>query len=234
MIRAGAIVAVTIVVGLVAGCTLPGQPKGVSLEGQPSKIEDFDALYRASCSGCHGDNGRGGAALGLDNVVYLAIADEETVRRTIADGVTGTSMPAFGHRGGGMLTEHQIEIIARGIHTRWSRPAALSDTPPPYVGPAGDAQRGAPVFASFCASCHGGDGSGGPKSASIVDGSYLALVSDQSLRTLLIAGRREIGQPDWRSDVPGRPLASQEIADVVAWLVAHRSPLPGRPYAVSR
>jgi cytochrome c oxidase cbb3-type subunit III len=215
MIRACAIAVLVLAVG---GCSLPGKPKGFSLEGQPAKVEDFDALYRASCAGCHGDNGRGGPALGLDNAVYLAIADEELLHRIINDGVPGTAMPAFGRGAGGMLTDRQVQVIAHGIHARWSKPQPLPETPPPYSGPGGDAQRGAQLFATFCASCHGPDGSGGPKSHSIVDGSYLALVSDQSLRTLLIAGRPEIGQPDWRGDVPGRPLASQEIADVVAWL----------------
>ncbi len=226
----------SLIVALAAlgACTLPGQPRGVSLEGQPAKVEDFDALYRTSCSGCHGSDGRGGAALGLDNPVYLAIADEEIVRRIIADGVPHTAMPAFGAHAGGLLTDRQVEILAHGIHQRWERPELPSETPPPYAGPPGDAQRGAAVFATFCSSCHGADGNGAAKSGSIVDGSYLALVSDQSLRTLLIAGRPDIGQPDWRGDRPGRPLASQEIADVVAWLASHRAQFPGRPYPVSR
>ncbi|HWE28475.1 MAG TPA: c-type cytochrome [Polyangia bacterium] len=234
MMRAGAIAVVGSLAVVVGGCTLPGKPKGQSLEGQPSKVEDFDALYASSCAGCHGANGRDGAALGLDNVVYLAIVDEQTLQRTIATGVAGTSMPAFAASAGGTLTDRQVDVIARGIRARWARPETLGDTPPPYVGPAGEARPGAAVFAAFCVSCHGADGSGGPKSGSIVDGSYLALVSAQSLRTLLIAGRPEIGQPDWRGDAPGRPLASQQIADVVAWLVSHRQEFPGRPYARSR
>ena len=34
------------------------------------------------------------------------------------------------------------------------------------------------------------------------------------------ACRPEQGAPDWRSDIPGRPLSEQEISDVVAWLAA--------------
>jgi hypothetical protein len=61
-----------------------------------------------------------------------------------------------------------------------------------------------------------------------VDGSYLALVSDQGLRTTVIAGRPELGAPDWRGNVPGTPMTPQDIADVVAWLSAQRAPFPGR------
>lgn len=239
-------------VALAAGCKLPGQPRGISLEGQPAKVEDFEPLYSANCAGCHGARGHGGAALNLDNAVYLAIVDDPTLQRIISEGVPGTAMPAFAESAGGMLTGRQVAALVHGIRTRWAPPAALSPTPPPYAAPAGDVQRGAAVFASACAGCHGSDGSGsgengtgrtghgtarggrgGAKTGSIVDGSYLALVSPQSLRTLVIAGRPDIGQPDWRNDVPGHPLASQEVADVVAWLLSHRAPFPGRPYPAS-
>ena len=33
---------------------------------------------------------------------------------------------------------------------------------------------------------------------------FLALVSDQGLRTIVIAGRPELGAPDWRGNVPGK------------------------------
>ncbi len=80
------------------------------------------------------------------------------------------------------------------------RPAS---SPPPYAGGAGDASRGEAVYAAACASCHGPGGAGGPKAGSIVDGSYLGLVSDQNLRTTIIAGRPDIGHPDWRGDGRG-------------------------------
>jgi mono/diheme cytochrome c family protein len=86
----------------------------------------------------------------------------------------------------------------------------------------GDAKRGGGSFAMFCARCHGADGSGGPGAGSIVDSAYLPLVSDQSLRTTVIAGRPDLGAPDWRGNVPGRPMSAEEVSDVVAWLAAHR------------
>jgi hypothetical protein len=56
-----------------------------------------------------------------------------------------------------------------------------------------------------------------------VDPSFLALVSDQNLRTTVIVGRPELGAPDWRSDVPGKPMSPDDVSDVVAWLVAQRA-----------
>src|SRR5580704_17721750 len=84
----------------------------------PNRIMDFSFLYARNCSGCHGPNGKGGAAIGLGDPVYLAIADDATVRRVTADGVAGTSMPAFAQRSGGMLTNDQVDVIVSGIRTR--------------------------------------------------------------------------------------------------------------------
>jgi mono/diheme cytochrome c family protein len=208
----------------VAGCTLPGEPRGRSLEGQPSKVEDFDQLYRENCGGCHGEEGRGNASFGLANPIYLAIADDAIVHHAISEGVPRTAMPAFAQSAGGMLTAKQVDVITAGVRARWANPNAIEGaTPPPYAGPTGDPQRGQAVFAEACARCHGDDGAGGTGKHSIVDGAYLDLVSDQGLRTLLIAGRPDLGHPDWRSDVQGRPLSSREIADLVAWLASHRA-----------
>ena len=53
-------------------------------------------------------------------------------------------------------------------------------------------------------------------------------MSDQYLRTTVIAGRADLGMPDWRSYTPGQSLTGQQISDVVAWLIAQRRPVPGR------
>ncbi|MGB6944929.1 MAG: c-type cytochrome [Bryobacteraceae bacterium] len=197
---------------------------------RPNRIMDFNFLYARNCSGCHGANGTGGAAIGLGDPVYLAIADDTIIRRVTADGVAGTSMPAFAQRSGGMLTDGQIDVIIRGIRTRWAKP----DDPPPYAaqGP-GDPKRGADVYGTYCSSCHGADGHGSKRAGSIVDGSYLALVSDQNLRTTVIVGRHDLGAPDWRGDVPGKPMSPEDVSDVVAWLAAQRAQFPGQPYSAA-
>jgi len=228
--RCGAIVlSVSLAVTTACGTRNPADVPVI----RPSKILDFSFLYARNCSGCHGPNGTGGAAIGLGDPVYLAIADDATIRRATADGVAGTSMPAFAQHSGGMLTDDQIDVIIHGIRTRWARPDALNGAmAPPYAaqGP-GDPQRGAEVYDTYCSSCHGAGGRGSKRASSIVDGSYLALVSDQNLRTTVIVGRRELGAPDWRGDVPGKPMSPQDVSDVVAWLVAQRTQFPGQPYS---
>ena len=204
----------------------------------PDKIMDFNFLYARNCSGCHGAEGRGGAAIGIGDPVYLAIADDSAIGRVTSDGVAGTSMPAFAQHSGGALTDEQINVIVHGIRTRWAKPDALSGTiAPPYAAPPyaaetpGDAKRGATAYMAFCSACHGADGRGSKRASSIVDASYLGLVSDQNLRTMVIVGRPELGAPDWRSDIPGHPMSPQEVSDVVAWMVAQRVQFPGQPYS---
>jgi mono/diheme cytochrome c family protein len=209
-----------------------GRPTADSISIPPDKVMDFHSLYARNCAGCHGADGKGGAAIALGDPVYLAIADDATIRRVTADGVPGTSMPAFARRSGGMLTDAQVDVIVSGMRSRWARPDALRNVePPPYAAEApGDPKRGGAVFGVYCASCHGADGRGG-KASSIVDGSYLGLVSDQGLRTVVIVGRPELGAPDWRGNVPGKPMSPQDVSDVVAWLAAQRPQLPGQPYS---
>lgn len=145
-------------------------------------------------------------------------------------------MPAFAQRSGGMLTEDQIDVITHGIRTRWAKPDVLRGVAlPPYSVPGlGDPRHGAIVYDTHCSACHGATGLGGKRASSIVDGSYLAIVSDQNLRTTVIVGRPELAAPDWRGNVAGRPMSPEDISDVVAWLAAQRPQFPGQPYSSVR
>jgi cytochrome c oxidase cbb3-type subunit III len=221
---------------LFVGCTSPpGQPQKDSEMQAPNEVTDFRTLYADNCAGCHGTEGRGGAAIALADPVYLSIADEQTMRKVIANGVKGTMMPAFSQSAGGMLTEKQIDVITSEIRARWSRRGILDGANPPAyaVKSQGDVHRGEAAYETYCESCHGADGRGGAKGSAITNDSFLALVSDQGLRTIVITGRPELRAPDWRGNVPGKPMSDQEITDVVSWLASHRVQNPGQPYNAS-
>ena len=201
----------------------PGRPRPDSEVLPPSKILDFDALYGQNCAGCHGRNGLGGAAVALANPRYLAMVNDDTLRLVTANGVAGTLMPAFALSSGGMLTDEQINALVNGMRSHWARPKLprRRNAPPYRPELAGDPQRGSDVYATYCSSCHGVNGRGGPGASSIVDASYLAMVSDQGLRTAIIAGTPD-GDLDWSNYVPDQPMSSQDVTDVVAWLSAQR------------
>ena len=81
---------------LLSGCgTAPGQPRPGSETVDPSAVLNFNTLYSSNCAGCHGQDGRGGAAIGVGDPVYLALVDDSVVRNVIGKGVAGTAMPAF-------------------------------------------------------------------------------------------------------------------------------------------
>jgi cytochrome c oxidase cbb3-type subunit III len=200
----------------------------------PEDVLDFSTLFNENCAGCHGAEGKGAAAISLNNPVYLAIASDDVIRQVASRGVRGTPMAPFAKSAGGLLTDKQIDVIVSGIRS-WARPDQFVGVglPPYKADPPGNAQNGSAVYRTFCASCHGANGEGGPKASGIVDGSYLALVSDQNLRSIVIAGWPSINAPDWRNDRPGNPLSPNQISDVVAWLVAQRRQFPGQPYPSS-
>jgi mono/diheme cytochrome c family protein len=221
---------------LLSACSIPnGQPQKGSEPVAPNKVVDFSTLYAQNCAACHGAEGRGGASITLANPVYLAIVDENAVHNVVANGVRGTSMPAFAQSAGGLLTVEQINVITSGMFSRWGRKGVLDarNLPSYAARKTGDTARGQIAFGTYCALCHGSEGQGGRKGSAISNDSFLALVSDQGLRTIVITGRPDLGAPDWRGNVPGKPMSDQEITDVVAWLASRRVQSPGQPYAAS-
>lgn len=217
---------------LLPGCDwMPGKPTLAQQWQAPHSIVDAKTLYAQNCIGCHGAAGELSGSIALDNPTYLAVIPRETLRTIIAGGVPGTAMIGFSEEHGGLLTEKQIDALVEGI-------SAWAKDPPPgplpaYSAPLGSAEQGAAAFATYCASCHGADGNGG-KAGSVVHPAYLGLVSDQYLRTIVIAGRNDLGCPDFLSRVPGKPMSEAEISDVVAWLVSHRKNEFGQPLPLTQ
>jgi cytochrome c oxidase cbb3-type subunit III len=205
----------------VTSCDAPGRQAAETTVIPPADISDFHVLYSQNCSGCHGANGQGALTVGIGRPVYLAIADDATIRKTIEEGKPGTPMQAFARKAGGMLTDAQIDILVHGIRG-WANPSAFANTKlPAYAASqAGEATRGAEIFKVSCAPCHGSEGRG---ARAIAEPPYLALVTDQHLRTVIIVGMPNLGMPDWRSHV--KPLTDTDVGDLVAWLAAQREAL---------
>jgi mono/diheme cytochrome c family protein len=223
-----------------AGCrSAPGKPKAGDDARRPDEVLDFPTLYAENCAACHGEHGRSGAAISLSNPVYLAVAGAANIQRITAAGVPGTAMPPFARSAGGGLTDKQVAVLSQGMVAAWGTPASFSGTTlPPYAASSkGDAAQGQTAFTTFCAGCHGADGNGASfnktHTGPLVDPAYLSLISDQGLRSILIAGMPDQGMPDWRSDITGpgaHAMTDAEITNIVAWLASHRIATPGQPY----
>jgi mono/diheme cytochrome c family protein len=228
---------------LAAGCDLPGKPRDTDRPKPANEVTDFGTLYATHCAGCHGADGKLGPAPPLNDPIFLAIVPDAELSHVITEGRTVTPgqksptvtleqkspMPAFARDRGGPLTDAQVKALAEGIKKRWEVDPSLSGLPA-YIGAAakgGNKDEGARVFARACAGCHGpegqGDKDGHPLDGGAIDNqAFLALISDQALRRIIITGRPDLGMPaydgeDGRS--PGfRALTSAEIDDLVALL----------------
>ena len=213
-----ALLAITLAI---ASCDAPGRRATETAAIRPSDVADFQLLYSQNCSGCHGPNGQGALAVGIGTPIYLAIADNATILHVVEQGRPGTAMQAFAQKAGGLLTDAQVDILVRGIRS-WAKPGAFGPNgPPAYTSSQpGDATHGQDVFKTFCLSCHGPNGRG---ARAIADSSYLNLVSDQHLRTVIITGMPHLGMPDWRGH--SKPLSDADVTDVVSWLAAQRESL---------
>ena len=221
---------------LLAGCDwhLPGKPirkEAPDVATAEGRKTLFNRAYFVNCLGCHGPDGRDGAARPMHDPLYLEIVPTATLEAVIRDG-HGLLMPGFKKTLYGGMTDKEIAFFVEVMRERWggtdSEHASGEDLPS-YAQPegAGDPARGGRTFATMCGTCHAPDGTGLPDGAgSVVDPMYLRLVSDQALRSTVIFGRIDLGCPNFRGPYPGQPegggLSSSEIDDVTAWLISNR------------
>jgi cytochrome c oxidase cbb3-type subunit III len=215
---------------MAVGCHGTSEPPGPDRPIRSDEITDFNVLYGRNCAGCHGLEGQFGPAPPLSDPMFLAIVPDAVLLKLVSDGRPGTPMPAFSRKKGGTLTNEQVKAIAEGIKTRWK--AERPENPAPdYLLKAdrtpGDAARGQKIFERACASCHGKDGLGGKdKVGPIHDKAFLALISDQAIRRIVITGRRDLKMPGFAGKegrpADSRPLSPADVADVVEFVSSWR------------
>jgi cytochrome c oxidase cbb3-type subunit 3 len=207
---------------MVCACDLaPGKPDPEHRWHPPSENLNFTELYEANCMGCHALETEKLAAARPMDPLYIRYAGAENLRHVTGNGVKRTTMPGFLESEGGSLTSAQVDAIVSGL-TEHSSKASIPGKLPPYKSEPGDPAAGEVAQKVFCAGCHGEDGNGGKEAGSIVNPYFLSLVTDQSLRSTIVAGRPDLGQPAYMDLVPGRVPTDKEISDIVAWLSAKR------------
>jgi cytochrome c oxidase cbb3-type subunit 3/ubiquinol-cytochrome c reductase cytochrome c subunit len=125
-----------------------------------------------------------------------------------------------------MLTDQQVDILAKGLISTWGKPGALDNLHPPLYKAmlTPDLAGGQKVFATYCASCHGTNANGedGDVKGSLINPAFLALISDQNLRSIVISGMNP-DMPSFHEHEDNPPLTDQNVTDVVAWLISHRA-----------
>ena len=212
---------------LVIGCDLPGDPKPQEVQTIAADADSFANLYATNCSGCHGPDGQLGPAPPLNDPLFLSIVPPNVIESVIRDGRPGTLMPAFSQVKGGTLNARQVAVLVSQLQSHWLPGGPKKDPLPPYLADqkverANNAhQQGSAAFARACAGCHGSKGEG-DSAGPIADPAFLALLSDQALRRLIITGRPDLGMPTYAQkegrDDNYHPLTSVEIEEIVAFV----------------
>ena len=178
---------------LIAGCNFPGEPNPQEGQAVAADADSFANLYATNCSGCHGPDGQMGPAPPLNDPLFLSIVPSDVVESVIRDGRPGTLMPAFAQKKGGTLNSRQVSILTSELRSHWLPGGPKEDRLPPYLTDRkreranGTLQQGSATFARACAGCHGSKGEG-DSAGPIADPPFLALLSDQALRRLIITG----------------------------------------------
>ena len=104
-----------VILGLATGCDqLPGKPTPEERWRPATEVTDFSQLYALNCSGCHGADGRLGAARPLNDPLYLALVSAATLRAMIAQGVPGTARRPSRNRSEARLPTSRLTYWLRG------------------------------------------------------------------------------------------------------------------------
>ena len=112
---------------------------GNPLAGDANAIRTGTSLFQAGCSDCHGIDAKG--VLGPDlTAVWTSGATDQSLFRTIREGVSGTPMPSS------RTPDEEIWSILAYLRT-------LSTSIPPAPS-TGDAVAGERIFWSQCGGCH--------------------------------------------------------------------------------
>jgi len=195
-------------------------------------------LYDDYCAGCHGKRGEGLAGIypplnvpdlwaGREDLAFYGTL-HDYISLNISAGHPAQRMPSWADEFGGPLRNDQVEDLTQFV-MNWMgeqpagvrgevlpTPTAPAGEPTP-AGPAGpvgegDADRGAQIFATSCANCHGLDAAGGALGPTLIS-PEVAANDDDFFRATIIDGRPGTAMPPW-----GSVLKAQDIEDVIAWL----------------
>ena len=179
-------------------------------------------LYLTYCFTCHGKEGKGdGYAAGyqpvkprdLTNAALMSSRTEQQLFSAVSGGSSTFHGPMVMPAWWQSLTEQQIWDLVAYVRTLHQKI------------PAGDASRGAVLYADYCGACHGKTGQGDgpiavaykPRPRDLTDRAHLSKRTDRDLYNVISSGGgavdRATAMPAW-----GAVLAPQEIWDLVTYI----------------
>jgi len=170
------------------------------------RIQRGRRIYTEQCVACHGAAGEGGSGTALNDKNLLKNTLDDIFYSVIRSGVPSTQMPAWSVDFGGPLTDEDIRDVVAFVRA-WEPTAP--EIEPEVFEP--DSARGALLFSTTCAICHGDDGKGSDDRPSINDTLRLATLDNDWYRSVIANGRPAKGMPTW-----GTVLNPNQIEDLIA------------------
>lgn len=188
--------------------------------GQTSSLQKGELLFQKECAVCHGSEGAGGVGVPLNLQDFLRTTSDEYLSRSIRLGRPGRIMPSFGK-----LSDEQIQSIIQYIRS-WQPKIKAPKYSQQLI--AGDVKKGEATYNSICINCHREKGIGGkgtgvtfsrPRDAEIIapaigNPSFLAAISDQMLKRIIMTGRETTPMMSAKS----MGLKEADVDNVVAYL----------------
>ncbi|MEZ5398392.1 MAG: c-type cytochrome [Bryobacteraceae bacterium] len=199
--------------------------------------------YKSLCARCHGEKGNGLGVIAwyldpaprdLTKAAFMNSKPTDRLRKSIQDGVPGTSMPPWGK----VLSEQQVQAVLDHVFTEFVKqkrgtprtrkvPAAN-----PVAMSAESAARGEATFVKRCAGCHGRKGDGkGPNSIDIVphprnlrNSDFVNSVEDQRLFDSILYGVQGTAMPPWID----YGLSEHDAADIINFIRGMNQKAPAR------
>jgi len=180
-----------------------------------------EAIFQSNCIACHQSDGKGksGLAPSINNIDFLAIADDHLIKRFILEGRTGTTMIPFKN-----IPDVATNIDDLVAYMRsWSKDYALYKeiVIDKSWESQGDATNGSALFTTFCAACHGNDGQGYSAKGSgtgIGNPAFVSMVSDDYIKQTLLLGRAGTAMKPFDGAKGVASLSNAEMDDIVSFL----------------
>ena len=187
-------------------------------EGDPDR---GGMLYVENCAVCHGVDGQGRIGASLAN--FPGIQPGPNVQETIARGVQGSLMPAWGQSFGGPLSDEDIADLAAYVLAAFEGTQPITPLPtyvPPQIEPLpdmeGDPSLGAVVYLQNCVMCHGDRGQG--RFGLPLAKAWSGTDPEVYIYGVVSEGIRGTTMPSWGTEFGG-PLDESAIDNVAAFVL---------------
>ncbi len=178
-------------------------------------------IFARACANCHGPNGEGNVGPPLNSKEFLAKYNNAEIRRIIKQGMSGSSMWAWGDLG--LLHDDQIDDLVKYVRA-WEpdAPSRAADWQEPNAG-LGEAWEGEQFFGQFCSGCHGANGERQVSGVVLHDAQLLAGLSDEQIVHQILDGGKQM--PAFHA-IFSRHKANDILAYLRTWQPGYVPPTP--------